>query len=432
MGLSRIRRFMCAILATVFVCAIFNSNCLNHRGNGVSASGDTYVEGVAGTSATCTSEKFKGGQYVAEVSLSGCSDFDEAKITFVLSVDECIPKYPNSRHGDIYAAPSTETPNTSAYASNGNTLVITTTNKDVLKGSKKIAFTATLNCPANCSEVYVSSVSPEPTATPTPTPTNTPTPTSTPTPVPTNTPTPVPVATNTPVPETSPAPTSAPDPTEPSVPETTPPIPSESEVPPTEVLVPGPSDPADPSAPIATPEVTSTPTLTNTPTPTPAETSESTSEDTSATEPAVLGVKSETDPSDTSSEETEETKFTIPRNTEYVNATVANSWKPKEDYSFFIWFAVIFVLVVLFYLRYNYLSKKELGFVECCKQFIPIAPIVKKIRGEKDTSSSEKELSEEAAKELDAKHSTTGFAAAYRPVKSTVRKEDSSHEENKD
>ena len=248
---------------------------------------------------------------------------------------------------------------------------------------------------------------PDPKATATPVPTATPAPvTATPVPA---TPTPA-SATPTPAPATAtPAPTSAPvqGPVDP---------------------VPGDPAPSDPGSPTAAPSATPAPDVTVTPVPQNENNDPGTADTEPMSEPTVMGpVEEPSEVIQTSEETTEETKFTIPRNSEQANATIANSWKPKEDYSFFIWFGVFFVLVVLFYIRYSQLSKRDLGFVDICKNFIPVVAIRDRLTGGKKQSSEKPKEEENPAY---PQKSVVGFSAAYRPIKSTVRKESTSHSED--
>lgn len=216
---------------------------------------------------------------------------------------------------------------------------------------------------------------PVPTDTPTPVPTDTPTPapTDTPTPIPTNTPSPTPKPTRTPTPvgggETStptPKPTDTPTPT---------PKPTDTPTPtvaPTDTPTPEPTETSETSEETTTEETT-----------TEATTSEETS-DASTTESAsgaaVVDPSDTTGPSDSSADATSEesskatTRFVTPT-TSLLPTTVRK--KEENPYTFFIWFAIIFALIIIIYLRYNSLSKKRMDFVEICKNFIPIPDFIK-------------------------------------------------------
>ena len=230
---------------------------------------------------------------------------------------------------------------------------------------------------------------PTPTPIPTNTPTPTPTPSPTPTPVPTSTPTPLPTATPTPVPVVADA---------------------------TETT----------AAPTATPAPTSKPKPTKTPTPMPessetSETSEETTlpEETSETEPLVIApVVSETEPSETDpGEETttaEETKKAVVR--------ASTSSDDSTDYSTYILLGILFILVLLIFLRYNHLAKKEMSFPDICKNFIPVGAVVEKVRSMKKSKEPDPEEPKPEVMNGYLQKPTVGMAAAraIRPVRSNV------------
>ncbi|MBQ6270438.1 MAG: hypothetical protein IJK65_01880 [Clostridiales bacterium] len=230
---------------------------------------------------------------------------------------------------------------------------------------------------------------PTPTPIPTNTPTPTPTPSPTPTPVPTSTPTPLPTATPTPVPVVADA---------------------------TETT----------AAPTATPAPTSTPKPTKTPTPVPessetSETSEETTlpEETSETEPLVIApVVSETEPSETDPGEgtttAEETKKAVVR--------ASTSSDDSTDYSTYILLGILFILVLLIFLRYNHLAKKEMSFPDICKNFIPVGAVVEKIRSMKKSKEPDPEEPKPEVMNGYLQKPTVGMAAAraIRPVRSNV------------
>ncbi|MBR2750117.1 MAG: hypothetical protein IKD90_03155 [Clostridiales bacterium] len=277
--------------------------------------------------------------------------------------------------------------------------------------------------------------------TPTPAPTNTPTPvpTNTPTPLPTNTPTPVP--TNTPSP--TPKPTKAPTPT------------------PVGGVVTSTPTPAPTNTPTPKPTDTPTPVPTDTPTPTaePTETSESSSEsssseatsesqsestsESSATESASgAGVVEPSDssaPSDSSSAETSssdvsETTESTKTSTKFVTPTMSLlpttvTTKKENPYTFFIWFAIIFVLIIVIYMRYNALSKKRMDFVEICKNFIPVPDFIKDIfkkKKEEDTETKQ----DTVVKNGYLQKPSVGDAQAFRPAK-VARKIEKKKEDEK-
>ena len=222
----------------------------------------------------------------------------------------------------------------------------------------------------------------------------------TPTPIPTDTPTPTPLPTNTPTP--SPAPTSTPTP-----------VPVVETTPATESATP-------------TPAATATPKPTKTPTPVPesSETSESSEEttvpeETSSSDPTVIApVLSETDPPDTGPSEeptpSEETKKAV--------AKASTSSDDSTDYSTYILLGILFIVVILIYLRYNHLAKKEMSFPDICKNFIPVGAVIEKIKAAKKAKEPDPDEPKPEVMNGYLQKPTVGMAAAraIRPVRSNV------------
>ncbi len=271
-----------------------------------------------------------------------------------------------------------------------------------------------------------------PTNTPTQRPTNTPTPyrratdTPTPTRLPTNTPTSAARMTSTPTPigkltqTPTQGPTSIPTPTPLPTLIPTPVITGAGQI---EVTV----------TPTITPTNTPIPTEapTNTPTPKASETtlesetvgSEETTGETEATVPAsetsetdvpvVANVDQETDPSDGTG--TGETGKVIPTtNPNFVGS--ASTYKKQDNSSFFLWFLILFILAIVIYLRYNHLAKKDMGFVEICKNFIPIPAFAKGASKKEETPAPD-------VMNGYLQKPNVSVGQAYRPIKSTVRKD---------
>jgi len=267
--------------------------------------------------------------------------------------------------------------------------------------------------------------------TPTPVPTDTPTPapTDTPTPVPTDTPTPVPTntPTSTPKPTRTPTPTGAGTATPTTAPTNTP-TPK-----PTDTPTPKPTD-----TPTPTTKPTDTPVPTETPTPAVTETSESsesssetTTESASETSSGGAGIvdSSETSaPSDDTSADSspsESSEESTKSTTKFVTPTTSllptNVVKKKENpYTFFIWFAIIFALIIIIYLRYNSLSKKRMDFVEICKNFIPVSDVIKEwFKKKKGTQ--EEEENKTIVKNGYLQKPSVGDAQAFRPAKAAKK-----------
>ncbi|MBR2750115.1 MAG: hypothetical protein IKD90_03145 [Clostridiales bacterium] len=509
----------------------------------VSADTADYVQvlDVAGTSVTIENQKFNNSDFVFELKLQGCKDFNEANITVKFNEENCIPSINAGRHGVFYVDPyKVEPRHTSASSVSGNTVSITTKDRGVLDGHGKIRVRMILNTEAYLSSAAVVSVSPEPTPSPTPVPTNTPTPTPTntptPTKAPTNTPTPTKAPTNTPTPTKKPtntptptkkptntptptkrptntptptkAPTNTPTPTKKptntptptkkptntptptkrptntptptKVPTNTPiptkkptntpiptgkptnmplptqaptntPIPTQSPTntpiptatPLPTVVAPGPiGDPTATPEPTVTPEPTSTPSPVPeaTPTEAPETSEESSAEETDA--PTDETASSETDPVTESSDGAEvvlgvskesgdnndpsepgggkETEVFIPTERPELSTNASTAYKQKSQAGFFIWFAILFVLVIAIYLRYNHLAKKDMAFVDICKNFIPIPGRMNKGAS---TNVSGSTMSSAANGNIAPSRSVASVGQSYRPIKSTVRKE---------
>lgn len=218
---------------------------------------------------------------------------------------------------------------------------------------------------------------------PTPTPTDTPTPT--PTPIPTNTPTPAPS-------QNTPSPTPVPGAT-----------------------------------------ATNTPTPKPTATPTPAESEESStesseensSEETSSESDAPIVIapitdessSDETDPPDGSPSDPSETDA---KKDKAKKASGKSS--SSADYTSFIILGVLALLVVLGYLRYSHLAKKEMSFSQICKNFIPIGALSKKNKKERQDVGDTPSNHQMQVKNGYLQKPTVGIAAAqaYRPVRSNA------------
>ena len=457
MKLGRWGRVFSSILVLSFLFAGFIFPMFESR---VEASAqNARLAPVEGTSVSVENYAFSGGVVSFGLHLDGCSGYKKATITVVFSANCAI------RQQRAYVAP-TCSDGSSAYFTDRKTLSVSTTNRSVLKGESSISISGAINAEVTISSVQVSSaelkdefhlqeeynvqgddrfnqvsfgyynmsgtlemkvtkayeksgkdvnisvddggntigvtvttkdLSPitdmticleitadgnprfgyyrpsynyiEPTPTPTPSPTPTPEPTATPTPEPTATPTPVPVVETTV--ETTVAPTATPKPTATPVPET-----SESS-------------------------------------------EETTSEETSETEPIVIApVSSETEPSDTEPSEepttSEETK----------KAAVKASTKSDDstDYSTYILLGILFILVVLVYLRYSHLAKKEMPFPEICKNFIPVGAVVEKFKSIKKAKEPDPDEPKPEVMNGYLQKPTVGMAAAraIRPVRSNV------------
>ncbi|MBR3031425.1 MAG: hypothetical protein IKH92_00185 [Clostridiales bacterium] len=268
---------------------------------------------------------------------------------------------------------------------NGNSLYVTVRTKDlsplenvnvevIVKG--KASFRMTLNRVG----VQYDYIEPTPTPTATPTPSPSPTPSPTPTPEPTATPTPTPEPTATPTPAATATPTPAPTAT---------PTPK-----PTETTVTETSE-----------EMT---------TEIPSETSE--------TEPIVVApaIVEET------SSDTEPTEETTTEPSETISAqTVAK--KPAKassttDYTPYIVLCVIALLVILAYLRYSHLQKKDMSFVQICQNFIPVGALVTKIKGTKKSDDYKLDGPQPEVMNGYLQKPTVGTQAAqaYRPVRSNT------------
>lgn len=217
---------------------------------------------------------------------------------------------------------------------------------------------------------------------PTPTPTNTPSPT--PTPIPTNTPTPVPNATATPTPTPAPNATATP-----------------------------------------TPKVTATPTPAATEESSTESSEESSSEETSSETDAPLVIAPVTD--ETSNDETDppETSPSDPSETDAKKdkaKKASGKSSSSADYTSFIILGVLALLVVLGYLRYSHLAKKEMSFSQICKNFIPIGALSKKNKKERQDVGDTPFNHQMQVKNGYLQKPTVGIAAAqaYRPVRSNA------------
>ncbi|MBP5185823.1 MAG: hypothetical protein J6040_02075 [Clostridiales bacterium] len=467
MKLGRWGRVFSSILVLSFLLAGFVFPLFETR---VEASAqNALLAPVSGTSVSVENYSFFGGTVSFDLRLSGCSGFQSATLTVTFSRDCAIPY--GGRNGG-YVLPSTSS-YSSAYFTSKKKMTVSTLDRGALRGESVISVSATVNQEATVSSVEVSSAVPK-TETktneeymimgdpqynsvsfgyfnmrgtvemkvtkvyeksgkdlvfdvndggntvsinlrtkdlspltdmvicveitsdgdvnlglnypsysyiaPTPTPTPSPTPTPTPTPVPTATPTPAPLPTSTPTP-----------------------------VPVIEIT-------ETTAAPTATPKPTSTPT----PVPETSETSEETSsEESSETEPMVIApVVSETVPSETEpSEETttaEETKKAVVR--------ASTSSDDSTDYSTYILLGILFILVILAYLRYNHLAKKEMSFPDICKNFIPVGAVIEKVKSMKKTKEPDPEEPKPEVMNGYLQKPTVGMAAAraIRPVRSNV------------
>ena len=461
MKLGRWGRVFSSILVLSFLLACFVFPLFETR---VEASAqNARVAPVEGTSVTIESDSFFGGNISFSLRLNGCSGYKKATITVVFSANCAI------RQQRGYVAP-TCSDGSSAYFTDRKTLTVTTTDRSALKGESSISISGAVNAEVTVSSAQVSSaelkdeiflqeeyavvgddrfnqvsfgyynmngtlelkvtkayeksgkdvnisindggntigitvttkdlspitdmticleitadgnprfgnyrptynyIEPTPTPTPTPSPTPEPTATPTPTPEPTATPTPMPIVETTV--ETTVAPTATPKPT-------------------------------------------------NTPTPVPESsetTEETTSEETSETEPTVIApIVPETEPSDTEPEEetttSEETK----------KAVVAASTKSDDstDYSTYILLGILFILVILIYLRYNHLAKKEMSFPDICKNFIPVGAVIEKVKSMKKSKEPDPDEPKPEVMNGYLQKPTVGMAAAraIRPVRSNV------------
>lgn len=217
---------------------------------------------------------------------------------------------------------------------------------------------------------------------PTPTPTNTPSPT--PTPIPTNTPTPVPNATATPTPTPAPNATATP-----------------------------------------TPKATATPTLAATEESSTESSEESSSEETSSESDAPIVIapitdessSDETDPPDGSPSDPSETDAKMDK-----AKKASGKSSSSADYTSFIILGVLALLVVLGYLRYSHLAKKEMSFSQICKNFIPIGALSKKNKKERQDVGDTPSNHQMQVKNGYLQKPTVGIAAAqaYRPVRSNA------------
>ena len=461
MKLGRWGRVFSSILVLSFLLACFVFPLFETR---VEASAqNARLAPVEGTSVTIESDSFFGGNISFSLRLNGCSGYKKATITVVFSANCAI------RQQRGYVAP-TCSDGSSAYFTDRKTLTVTTTDRSALKGESSISISGAVNAEVTVSSAQVSSaelkdeiflqeeyavvgddrfnqvsfgyynmngtlelkvtkayeksgkdvnisindggntigitvttkdlspitdmticleitadgnprfgnyrptynyIEPTPTPTPTPSPTPEPTATPTPTPEPTATPTPMPIVETTV--ETTVAPTATPKPT-------------------------------------------------NTPTPVPESsetTEETTSEETSETEPTVIApIVPETEPSDTEPEEetttSEETK----------KAVVAASTKSDDstDYSTYILLGILFILVILIYLRYNHLAKKEMSFPDICKNFIPVGAVIEKVKSMKKSKEPDPDEPKPEVMNGYLQKPTVGMAAAraIRPVRSNV------------
>ena len=285
------------------------------------------------------------------------------------------------------------------------------------------------------------------TNTPTPTRrvTNTPTPTrrvtNTPTPTRrvTNTPTPTKRVTNTPTPTNTPAPTQRPGDTPTPSPTATPSPTNTPSPTPTPPLIPLP--PVVSGAPKPTPKETA-PSVTPTDETLPG--SESTVEPGESTEPGQASENgNDTDSSETGGgaliaspsddggapngdgsgngdggkEDSEGEMSKYPTDNPAFGAAALGNRKASENsYSVFLWFGIFFVLAIAIYLRYSALAKRDLAFAEIIRNFIPL-PFLKK---------KEEETIPATATSSAAYPSrpVVGVGQAYRPIKSTVRKDE--------
>ena len=442
---------------------------------------NALLDPVSGTSVAVENYSFSRGTLSFALRLSGCSDFQSANLTVTFSKDCAISN--GGRNGG-YVLPSTSS-YSSAYFTGPKNMTVSTIDRSALRGEAVISISATVNQQATVSSVEVTSavkkkemktneectiignpqfnsvsfgyfdmrgnvemkvtkvyeksgkdlvfsvndggssvnielrtkdLSPltdmvicveitydgdmnlglrypnysyiAPTPTPTPSPTPTPTPSPTPTPTPAPVPTLIPTGTPTPVPAVA------------DVTETT-------------------------ALPTATPVPTATPKPTSTPTPVPesSETSETseetTSEEPSETEPMVIvPVLPETEPSETETSEepttSEETKKAVVR--------ASASSDDSTDYSTYILLGVLFIIVILVYLRYNHLAKKEMSFSDICKNFIPVGVVVEKVKSMKKAKEPDPEEPKPEVVNGYLQKPTVGMAAAraIRPVRSNV------------
>ncbi|MBR6255224.1 MAG: hypothetical protein IKR22_07325 [Clostridiales bacterium] len=119
-----------------------------------------------------------------------------------------------------------------------------------------------------------------------------------------------------------------------------------------------------------------------------------------------------TDPSDGGVAETTAASGTVP----------AKPAKASADYSSFIWLLIIALLLLIVYLRYRHLKKKDMSFPEICKNFIPVGALVAKIKSAKKSDDTVLDGPQPEVMNGYLQKPTVGLAAAQaiRPVRSNV------------
>ncbi|MBR4818981.1 MAG: hypothetical protein IKZ74_02885 [Clostridiales bacterium] len=132
----------------------------------------------------------------------------------------------------------------------------------------------------------------------------------------------------------------------------------------------------------------------------------------------IAPVLSETDPPDTGPSEeptpSEETKKAV--------AKASTSSDDSTDYSTYILLGILFIVVILIYLRYNHLAKKEMSFPDICKNFIPVGAVIEKIKAAKKAKEPDPDEPKPEVMNGYLQKPTVGMAAAraIRPVRSNV------------
>ena len=230
-------------------------------------------------------------------------------------------------------------------------------------------------------------------------PTPTPIPTNPPTPAPTSTP--VPAATSTP----TPIPTSAPTPVPTSVPET---VPTKA-----------------PAETAATSSETASVTTTlpeSTEETVPEETTETS--DTSETTETIAAVAA-VDPDSENTEPSGGEPSDGPSETTVAKVEekkVVRASKTSSDYTSYILLLILALILILVYLRYSHLAKKDMSFPDICKNFIPVGAVVNKIKAGKKSKDTELDGPQPEVMNGYLQKPTVGLAAAQaiRPVRSNV------------
>ena len=83
---------------------------------------------------------------------------------------------------------------------------------------------------------------------------------------------------------------------------------------------------------------------------------------------------------------------------------------------------ILFILVILAYLRYNHLAKKEMSFPDICKNFIPVGAVIEKVKSMKKSKEPDPDEPKPEVMNGYLQKPTVGMAAAraIRPVRSNV------------